>query len=73
MPKTIGVISDTHGLLRVEALAALRGCDAIVHAGGEVVVAGTPEDVARCKASHTGRFLKPHLRQQVMEVRRWLE
>lgn len=33
MPKTIGVISDTHGLLRGEALAALRGCDAIVHAG----------------------------------------
>ena len=33
MPKTIGVISDTHGLLRVEALAMLRGCDAIVHAG----------------------------------------
>ncbi len=32
------------------------------HAGGEVVVAGTPEDVARCKASHTGRFLKAHLR-----------
>jgi putative phosphoesterase len=33
VPKTIGVISDTHGLLRGEALAALRGCDAIVHAG----------------------------------------
>ena len=33
MPKTIGVISDTHGLLRAEALAVLRGCDAIVHAG----------------------------------------
>jgi excinuclease ABC subunit A len=32
------------------------------HAGGRVVVTGTPEDVARCKASHTGRFLKPHLR-----------
>jgi excinuclease ABC subunit A len=31
------------------------------HAGGEVVVTGTPEDVARCKRSHTGRFLKPHL------------
>src|SRR5215510_6979861 len=31
--KTIGVISDTHGLLRAEALAELRGCDAIVHAG----------------------------------------
>jgi excinuclease ABC subunit A len=32
------------------------------HAGGEVVVTGTPEDVVRCKASHTGRFLKPRLR-----------
>ena len=31
------------------------------HAGGEVVVSGTPEQVAKCKASHTGRFLKPHL------------
>ena len=26
--------------------------------GGEVVVAGTPEEVARCEASHTGHFLK---------------
>ncbi len=32
------------------------------HAGGEVVATGTPEAIARCKASHTGRFLKPHLR-----------
>jgi excinuclease ABC subunit A len=31
------------------------------HAGGEVVVTGTPEDVAACMASHTGRFLKAHL------------
>jgi putative phosphoesterase len=30
---TIGVISDTHGLLRPEALAALRGSNYIVHAG----------------------------------------
>lgn len=29
----IGLIADTHGLLRPEALAALRGSDAIVHAG----------------------------------------
>ena len=29
----IGVISDTHGLLRPEASAFLRGCDHIVHAG----------------------------------------
>jgi excinuclease ABC subunit A len=31
------------------------------HAGGRVVVTGTPEEVGRCKASHTGRFLKPRL------------
>jgi putative phosphoesterase len=30
---TIGVISDTHGLLRPEALHALKGSDYIVHAG----------------------------------------
>ncbi len=29
----IGVISDTHGLLRPEALRALRGSDHIIHAG----------------------------------------
>ena len=32
MPR-IGLISDTHGLLRPEAIAALRGSDFIVHAG----------------------------------------
>jgi putative phosphoesterase len=29
----VGVISDTHGLLRHEAAAALRGSDLIIHAG----------------------------------------
>jgi putative phosphoesterase len=29
----VGVISDTHGLLRPTALDALRGSDAIIHAG----------------------------------------
>src|SRR5437899_2619967 len=29
----IGVISDTHGLLRPDALAALRGSDYVIHAG----------------------------------------
>ena len=29
----VGLISDTHGLLRPEALAAMRGCERIVHAG----------------------------------------
>ncbi len=29
--------------------------------GGEIVVTGTPEQIAACRRSHTGRFLKPHL------------
>src|ERR1051325_4697554 len=32
-PQKIGVISDTHGLLRPEALAALHRVDLIIHAG----------------------------------------
>jgi putative phosphoesterase len=35
----IGVISDTHGLLRPEAIKALRGSDHIIHAGD----VGAPE------------------------------
>ena len=41
----IGVISDTHGLLRPEALEALRSADLIVHAGD----VGNPEILARLK------------------------
>src|SRR5947209_5856592 len=37
----IGVISDTHGLLRPEAVAQLRGSDLILHAGD----IGSPEIV----------------------------
>jgi hypothetical protein len=29
----VGLISDTHGLLRPEAVAFLRGCDCIIHGG----------------------------------------
>ncbi len=36
---TLGVISDTHGLLRPEAIEALRGSDRILHAG----YVGAPE------------------------------
>ena len=32
-PAIIGLISDTHGLLRPEAVEALRGSQAIIHAG----------------------------------------
>src|ERR1051326_2465705 len=38
----VGVISDTHGLLRREALAALRGSALIIHAGD----VGSPQILA---------------------------
>jgi hypothetical protein len=43
--KTIGIISDTHGLLRPEALEALRGSDLILHAGD----IGAPEILERLR------------------------
>jgi uncharacterized protein len=42
----IGVISDTHGLLRPEAVAALRGSDRIIHAGD----VGAPEIIEKLSA-----------------------
>jgi putative phosphoesterase len=41
----IGLISDTHGLLRPEALSALRGSDFIVH-GGDIGEGGILETLA---------------------------
>ena len=37
--RLVGVISDTHGLLRPQAVQALKGVDMIIHAGD----IGTPE------------------------------
>ena len=42
----VGLISDTHGLLRSEALAALRGSDLIIHAGD----IGDPEILCQLRA-----------------------
>jgi putative phosphoesterase len=42
----VGLISDTHGLLRPEALGFLAGCDHIVH-GGDI---GGPEILERLAA-----------------------
>ena len=43
MATRVGVISDTHGLLRPEAVAALKGSHVIVHAGD----VGRPEVLDR--------------------------
>ncbi len=45
----IGVISDTHGLVRPEALEALRGSDLIIHAGD----VGSPEVLERLSSLAT--------------------
>ena len=48
----IGVISDTHGRLRAEAILALEGCDVIFHAGdvcGPLIVPQLAE-LAPCHA-----------------------
>jgi uncharacterized protein len=39
LPTKIGLISDTHGLLRQEAVQALQGAELMIHAGD----VGTPE------------------------------
>lgn len=44
MPR-IGLLSDTHGLLRPEAIAFLRGSELIVH-GGDIGHAGVLEELA---------------------------
>jgi len=51
----IGIISDTHGLMRPEAIAALRGSDLIVHAGdiGRLEVLEQLRDLA---PTHAKRF-----------------
>ena len=48
MRRIIGIISDTHGLLRPEALAALRGSDYIIHAGdiGDPLILQTLAEIA---------------------------
>ena len=37
MKEKIGIISDTHGLLRPEVLEILKDCKYILHAGDECV------------------------------------
>jgi predicted phosphodiesterase len=46
----IGVISDTHGLLRTEALAALEGSHRIIH-GGDVGTARVLDELSRIAPS----------------------
>lgn len=53
-PMRIGLISDTHGLLRPEVLAALEGSDRILHAG-DIGSAALLERLARIAPVHAVR------------------
>jgi len=50
----VGVISDTHGLLRAEALTALQGCERIIHAG-DIGKAEILEQLASIEPLHVVR------------------
>lgn len=38
-------------------------------AGGQLVACGTPEEIARCKESYTGRFLREKLKSPTSAIR----
>lgn len=50
----VGLISDTHGKMRPEALLALEGCDVILHAG-DVCGAAVLADLAQVAPCHAVR------------------
>jgi excinuclease ABC subunit A len=64
------LVDAGHSVLLIEHhLDVIKTADHVIdlgpeggHAGGEVVVTGTPEEIAACKRSHTGWFLKERLR-----------
>jgi Excinuclease ATPase subunit len=64
------LVENGHSVLIIEHnLDVIKYADHVIDlgpeggdAGGEVVVSGTPEDVATCDDSHTGRFLQDVLR-----------
>ena len=63
------LIKKGHSLVIIEHnMEVIKNADYIIDLGpeggvngGEIVVAGTPEEVAKCPASHTGHFLKKYL------------
>ena len=71
---TVGVISDTHGLLRPQAVAALRSSDYIVHAGdvGSPEIIGQLAEIAPVTAVRGNVDIEPWARKlpesNVLEV-----
>ena len=71
------LVDAGHSVLLIEHhLDVIKTADHVIdlgpeggHSGGEVVVTGTPEEVAACRSSHTGRFLKAHLNAPIANRR----
>ena len=63
------LIASGHTVIIIEHnLEVIKCADHIIdigpeggEAGGNLVFAGTPEELVKCENSHTGRFLKEHL------------
>lgn len=63
------LISQGHTILIVEHnMDVIKCADHVIdigpeggEAGGNLVAAGTPEEIAACRESHTGRYLRPYL------------
>jgi putative phosphoesterase len=53
----VGVISDTHGLMRPQAVAALRGSDLIIHAGD----VGNPDIIKQLAAIAPTRVVRGNI------------
>ncbi len=72
--RVIGIISDTHGLLRPEAVAALEGSDVILHAGdvGDPAILDRLAEIAPVHAVHGntdfGRLREELPETEVVEV-----
>ncbi|MFQ5678212.1 MAG: metallophosphoesterase family protein [Gemmatimonadota bacterium] len=66
---TVGVISDTHGWLRAEAVELLRGVDRILHAGdvGDLAILAELESLAPVTAVW-GNMDDAEIRQRTAEV-----
>lgn len=63
------LVEKGHSVIVIEHnLDVIKTADYIIdlgpeggHKGGKLMAVGTPEQVAKSKKSHTGRFLKDHL------------
>ncbi|MHC4789313.1 MAG: excinuclease ABC subunit UvrA, partial [Planctomycetota bacterium] len=70
------LVDDGHTIVVIEHnLDVIKYADYVIdlgpeqgELGGEVVVAGTPEQVARCPRSHTGRFLREVLERDSISI-----